>query len=157
MKYNICLGFLAIAALFDLSYRKIPNAVFLLYLPLGVLLLEKFLITLVLACAALYILYGLRFVGAGDVKLMAMLVGMLGLREGSQVIFMGWVCLAVYALFYLCITGSFFERMACFYRYIKRCIRNKKPEKYEGFQAASFVMPMAPGLALGFVLWRLMV
>lgn len=46
-------------------------------------------------CAVLYIFFLCRMLGAGDIKLMAVCVGVLGVRDGAAVIFCGLLAVLI--------------------------------------------------------------
>ena len=43
-------------------------------------------------CAALYVFFWFRMLGSGDIKLMAVCVGILGVWDGMLVVFLGALC-----------------------------------------------------------------
>ena len=57
--------------------------------------------------------------GAGDVKLMALLGGVFGVREGFEVIFFGLSAAAVWSFFYMVRKGIFLKRIGYFLNYLK--------------------------------------
>lgn len=117
--------YLSGAAFFDLRTGKIPNrylivwaAVFLIRAVflgcVGQCLLET-----VVTAVILFPLFFFRMMGAGDVKLMALLGGVFGVREGFEVIFFGLSAAAVWSFFYMVRNGIFLKRIGYFLNYLK--------------------------------------
>lgn len=116
-------------------------------------------IVFVLRCLAvtvfLFPLFLFRMMGAGDVKLTALLAGVLGLRQGLTVIFFGLAAAAAWSVFYMARRRLFLHRIRYFLNYMMNLIITGEAVPYydasrdgteEGFCLAPFVF-------LGYVLW----
>lgn len=62
------------------------------------LFLLYYILRIVGTCAAFYVLFLCRMLGAGDIKLMAVCVGFLGVWRGLIMIFLGFLLAAIYSL-----------------------------------------------------------
>lgn len=77
--------------------------------------------------SVLFPLFFFRMMGAGDVKQMALLVGILGVTKGFEIIFCGLAAAAVWSFFCMVRKRIFFQRIGYFLNYVelmKFCIRD---------------------------------
>lgn len=101
-------------------------------------------------------LFRLRMIGAGDVKLMALMAGYLGLTTGAHVIGYGFLIGAVLAFLKMLIRRNLRQRLTYFFAYIRRLFLTKEVVPYyrASRDGKSVVIPM--GLCLfGGYLWYL--
>lgn len=158
------------AAVSDQRTGKIPNRYLLLWFVLffaeaavrrnGI----SFLAGVIFISAVLFPLFFFRMMGAGDIKLMALLGGVFGIRQGSILLFFGLLCAAIWSVFYLMRKHMFLKRIGYFLNYVKQTAENAeeiwkgaRPEPYfdaerDGREAA---FCFAPFLLLGYLLWLL--
>ncbi|MCQ2509459.1 MAG: prepilin peptidase [Lachnospiraceae bacterium] len=66
----------------------------------------------------LFLLFYFRMMGAGDIKLLSVLGGMLGLRASLSLLICSFVIGAVISVGILTVRGSWFRRFRFFYRYV---------------------------------------
>lgn len=159
------------AALFDWRCGKIPNRYLIVwfFIFLAVSVRQERLFLYVFGCitalALLFPLFFLHMMGAGDIKLMALLCGRLGLLPGLQMIFCGLLSAAVWSFFYMMRKRIFLKRIGYFLYYIKqlswysgRLLQGERPSPYfdaerDGREAA---FCLAPFLLLGYLIWSLL-
>ena len=149
------------ASWFDVREQRIPNwwsfgaaifgAVFcLLQSPVEVI---YYLVRLIGVTVFFFPFFMVRVLGAGDVKLMAFMVGSLGFSEGIWAVGYGFVIGAVMALGKMCLQRSLLRRVSIFLTYVMRLVRTRKLEVY--YQAerdqGEGVIPFAVCLLLGFL------
>lgn len=109
-------------------------------------------IRLLSVAAVWFPLFRLRMIGAGDVKLMALLVGFLGFKAGVRVICYGFFIGAVLAFWKMLICRNLHQRLTFFFAYIRRLFLTKEALPY--YQASrdgdDAVIPMAACLLAGY-------
>lgn len=139
------MGILAGGAVYDLRDHRIPNwwilggmaAGLLAQIWLGMGQVEKLwwipawffgrgLVVLVVFAP----LFHARMIGAGDVKLMALVCGFLGFKDGSVSLFLSFLIGAAMALVKLLVQGSLFQRLSYLSAYLKRLILTKEVAAY---------------------------
>lgn len=136
---------LTVGAFYDLKNHKIPNWWILSASMVGLLLLcwlqtetgaqglklcSHFLLRGIGVIALFFPLYYCRMLGAGDIKLMAVICGFLGLLQGGTVIFTGFLIGAVLALIKLLIQRSLIQRLTYLYAYFRRMFLTKEVMAY---------------------------
>lgn len=148
------------AAYTDIRYKKIYNIWIGFWLLAGTLMKGAFFIPHVLgAGAALFIFYLLRVIGAGDIKLAALLYAYLGLYDAAYVLGIGMVLAAAYSFYYLYSKGILLERLLYFRQFLVLSLKTNSIHKYNEEKMGK----EAPGIALapyflaGFLIWRLYV
>ncbi|MFQ7550610.1 MAG: prepilin peptidase [Blautia marasmi] len=106
----------------------------------------------------LYPLFCFRMMGAGDIKLMAVLGGILGVSGILKGMFCAFILGAVLSLAFLISCGNLRERFSYFFHYLKVCKEEHCPVPYgkQGAQAENlhFTVPILLGIMLyagGFV------
>lgn len=112
----------------------------------------SFLAGAVFPIAVLWVLFLFRALGAGDLKTLSVVGGLLGLRAGAAV--MGWAFLAAAALSLaiLVIERSFVQRFAYFFRFIRRTVVTRQRAPYRRSATAQtelhFTVPVLMGAML---------
>ncbi len=105
-------------------------------------------------------LYALRMVGAGDIKLMAMIVGCLGFWRGGAGILAGLCLGAVWSLGKLLKSGTLIRRLRYFADYIWRYAETGRAAPYyrKGEDGEEIVISLGACIAVGcgivVLLWR---
>lgn len=96
-------------------------------------------------------LYLLRMVGAGDIKLMAMIVGCLGFRRGGAGILAGLCLGAVWSLVKLVRCGILPARLRYFADYVQRYVETGRAAPYyrKGEDGEELVIPLGACIAAG--------
>ncbi len=166
--------FLAAVFWWDMRKRKIPNrllaaggavgAAFLVADSLAVRdqgrTLELLAVSLGLGILILFIgfwLWAARMIGAGDVKLAAVLIGWLGIGTGGAGIVLGMILGAVWSLGKLIRQGNFFGPLIQLSAYTAECLRAKKLKPYGRWKrdGERAVIPLGACIALGtaIVVW----
>lgn len=156
MIYHIVGSMLFIMAITDILWKKIPNVLVLTYMTAGIYILGFEFALRFFGCLLIFaFLYSIRFFGAGDVKMISLLIGFLGTYEGMYVIIISLIFAAVYAFIYMLITKQFFVRMSVFLNYCIIILKTGKIEKYVDFNSESkALIPVAPYFFTGFIFWR---
>lgn len=104
-------------------------------------------------CAVFYILFLCRMLGAGDIKLMALCTGILGMGKGTVVIFMGLCLAAAQAAAILYSEGILWERMSRLCRFAISSGRDGKLREYPGRREEKSLLHLGPYLFAGYCLW----
>lgn len=142
-------------AWFDLMSHRIPNAWILLGASVGLYLYMDsaagFLIRLCVITALFFPLYCCRMIGAGDIKLMALVCGYCGFRSGGSIIGAAFLAGAVWSFIKLLRSGSLKARLFYFAGYIRRMIQTKEAGIYYSPQRDGYAVtiPFAVCLCLG--------
>lgn len=167
----ILLLVLAAGAWYDVREHRIPNWWVAVSMICGVLLciLESaglpgppgpagafregglFLVRMLAVTALLFPLFYCRMIGAGDIKLAALICGYLGLAGGVLAIGLGFLIGAVWSFLKMIVRGSFRERFHYLTAYIRRVYHTKKITAYYDFarDGAGAVIPLGVCLFLG--------
>ncbi len=158
-------------AWFDVRQRRIPNGWILTAIACGVgitalaapeggqyLAAGKFLLRILTVSAVLFPLFVLRMIGAGDIKLTAVMVGYLGFGKGIWAVAYGCFVGAVLALAKLLAQRNLRQRLVYLFVYFRRLFQTKEIVPYycagrDGYGAA---IPFAVCLLAGY-LWYLLV
>ena len=156
-------------ACYDMKEHRVPNwwvlSALLCGLGLGLLTAEKgqeasavlrYIARLGAVVAVMFPIFILRVMGAGDIKMMAVITGCLGFPEGMKAILCGFVIGAVLALVKMLIQRTLFKRLNYLTAYFRRLFLTKEIVPYyvarrDGNQA---VIPFTACLFLGY-LWYL--
>lgn len=167
--------FLLGGAVFDLRSHRIPNwwiACCILaglglewwLLPAGEGMREAwwpallFFLRLLAVSVLFFPLFRLRMIGAGDIKLMALMCGCLGMIQGGLSIIYGFVLGAALSLIKLLVQGSFMVRFMYLSAYIRRIIHTKEIVEYynparDGYEST---IPLGLCLFLGTLIYLLL-
>lgn len=169
---GVCLLFAVLSggAWYDIRERRIPNRLVVsgAVCGLGLLILTApeggaaaaaagYLLRIFLILFLCFPLFLFRMIGAGDIKLMALTAGYLGLADGLRVIVCGGIAGAVLALAKLLAWGNLFRRFRYLFAYFWRMFLTKEIVPYyraerDGYEA---VIPFAACLLAGY-LWHLL-
>lgn len=112
---------------------------------------------MLLAVILLFPLYRWGMTGAGDIKIMALLVGWLGLKGGLAAGAAGLILGAVLALGKMLRHGSVIQRFLYLTAYIRQTFQEKKIGEYynEGRDGFTCVIPLGACFVVGALLVRL--
>lgn len=91
--------------------------------------------------------------GAGDIKLMALCTGLLGMGPGLLVIFTGLFLAALRAAGMIWQQGSLWMRMERIGTFIIRSGREGKLLEYPGREDKRNILRLGPWLFLGYCIW----
>lgn len=151
--HGILLVTLAAAAWTDWRERKVANGLLLAASAAGVWLFRAgFLIPAAATLVLAFMLFRLRLLGAGDGKLMAVIMGYLGWEHGLEAILCSFFLGAVWGLCRLRHSGILEARLSYFTAYLSRMIQRKQTEVYEA-AAGEGKLPLAVFLAAGVYLY----
>lgn len=103
-------------------------------------------------CAMFFPFFLCRVLGAGDIKLMALGVGILGTEQGFTVLFTGFVLAAASAAWRMYRTCSLFARICRLVRYAGKMRREKRLLPYREWYYEGDVLHLGPYLAAGYTL-----
>ncbi len=97
------------------------------------------------------VLYLFRAVGAGDVKLAALIIGILGLQRGGAGLGIGFVLAAAWAACRMAGRGMFRERLAFLLGYGRHFLRDPRPRAYyeQARDGRGAVIPLGLCMVLG--------
>lgn len=120
----------------------------------------RFLFLIFFTIAFFFLLFLCRMMGAGDIKVMALIVGFLGFFDGIAVLIYGLAVSAAWSFLYMIHEKILIQRISYFAGYLNRCIRMRQVVPYLGWakdgaerkrSAASFCF--VPFLWSGFLIW----
>lgn len=117
----------------------------------------EFWIYVIGTCAAFYILFLCRMLGAGDIKVMALCVGVLGIGDGLMVIFLGLMFAAVHGARRLGKQGILWEKMGRLMEFALVSGRDGKLRAYSGREDAESLLRLGPYLWAGYCVYLLAV
>ncbi len=156
------------AGLWDWAFFKIPNRLLQAALWAGSLwaarqgwetgagmgaasALGLFGARMLLALGIGVVLYLFRAVGAGDVKLAALIIGILGLQRGGAGLGIGFVLAAAWAACRMAGRGMFRERLAFLLGYGRHFLRDPRPRAYyeQARDGRGAVIPLGLCMVLG--------
>lgn len=116
----IIIGILIVAILADMTTRRIPNALILAGLITGLLWsayikgsagLAESIINIIISTVMFYILYVIKALGAGDVKLLIVLASFLGAKDTVRILFVSMLLCLVYGCIRLIISGMISKKL----------------------------------------------
>lgn len=131
---------LATAAWMDLRTRKISNRLILSGWMLGCIrnLLEYgwkgsiyFLIQISLPVLMFYLLFLMRALGAGDIKLFSVISSCIGIKGLLKVVFFSFLAGAGLSLAVMIRNRNFYQRITYFFSYSKTVLLTKSIKKYD--------------------------
>ena len=104
---------------------------------------------------ALFPLFLFRMTGAGDIKMISLVIGALGLRDGCEVVFCGLAAAAAWSFIYMVRKRMFMKRIVYFLNFIRTLLLAGTFEPYylrdrDGKEAG---FCLAPFTLCGFALW----
>ena len=164
----ILLLVLAAGAYYDVREHRIPNWWVAISMVCGILLamvesgvppetavyLKEgglFLARMLVVTALFFPLFFCRMIGAGDVKLAALICGYSGLAAGAAAIGLGFLMGGFWSFLKMMVKGSFHERFSHLTAYIRRIYHTKKITVYYDFarDGAEAVIPLGVCLLFG--------
>lgn len=119
-----------------------------------------YMLRMAAATAVLFPLFLLRMMGAGDIKMMAVMAGCLGVSDGACAIGLGFIVGAILALVKMTVQKSLRKRLAILVAYIRRLFLTKEIVPYYRAErdGTGAVIPFTLCLFVGylwFVVWRI--
>lgn len=146
---------MAAGAFWDIESRRIPNWLMASGVAVGAAAGGLRFIGLFAAVVIVFFpLYLCRMIGAGDIKVMALIVGFLGPFQGADVLVAGFCIGAAVSLFKLLRRGILQQRLIYFMVYIRHLFQTKqiiayfKPER-DGYDVT---IPFVACLFLGTII-----
>ena len=140
IEHIVAILVLTVAVTYDLKSYRIPNALILMGFGVGMVLailrdgpigLVHGLHRAAIPIAALYILFYVRALGAGDIKLFAITATICSTnREVWEIILLSFVIGAIIGLIRLLLNGQLFARISNFVTYILQCVQSRSMELY---------------------------
>lgn len=162
---------LAAGSYFDVREHRIPNWLVLIGVAAGLFLsglaagieggnqavlcgAMSFLGRFFAVIAAFFLLFLFRMMGAGDIKIIALICGYLGYGSGFAAVAGGFLIGAFWSLVLMTVKGSIFHRFSYFLTYFRSFIQTKKITAYyssarDGYEA---VIPLGFCMFLGTLL-----
>lgn len=107
-----------------------------------------FLVRLLVTTVVFFPLFYARMIGAGDVKLMALICGFLGFWDGSLSIVYGFLIGAAMALIKMLVQRNLLKRLNYLYAYIRRLILTKEVTAYHDPSRDGYAHTIPFGLCL---------
>lgn len=164
---GLLLVILMVGAGYDIREQRIPNWWCLLGCLCGLCLtwgtapvgqkavpLILYGIRLFTAVAVWFPLFRLRMIGAGDVKLMALILGFLGFKTGANVILYGFFIGAVLAFLKMLVCRNLHQRLRYCFAYFRRLfLTGERMPYYEASRdGRTVVIPLGFCLMAGYVM-----
>lgn len=156
MIYYIVGSMLFVAAVTDILWRKIPNIIIFIYFTIGMAVLSfDFFIRFIVSLFLFSILYNLRFFGAGDIKIFALVIGFLGTYEGVNLTVTALVLAGIGSLLYMLCSNQLGERINKLKDYCIRVAASGRLLRYHEYNLNDkYLIPISPYFLAGFILWR---
>lgn len=107
-----------------------------------------FLVRCIVTVAVFFPLFYVRMIGAGDIKLMAVICGFLGPWNGSLAIVYGFLIGAAMSLIKMLVQRTLFRRLNYLYAYIRRLILTKEVTAYHDPSRDGYTHTIPFGLCL---------
>ena len=107
-------------------------------------------------CAVFYIFFLYRMLGAGDIKLMALCVGILGITDGCFVLFLGFLCASAEAVWRHGKRGILWSRLSGLAAFVIQSVRDRKIREYPGRTDPCGSLRLGPHLFLGYCAFLLL-
>ncbi|SEU02922.1 prepilin peptidase [Lacrimispora sphenoides] len=158
VRYVILLLILGAGAFYDVREHRIPNWLVLSGIILGILLEIPgpenpfggllFLLRLVIVTGIFFLLFLCRMIGAGDIKLTALICGFLGLRTGALAVGLGFLIGAFWSFIKMAGSGSLFTRLSCLLAFIRHVFQTGKLTIYYDPVRDGYDMVIPLGLCL---------
>lgn len=160
-----------IAVYHDIKYRKIPNilviiGLFLAFLKLVLSTLSvyerlDFMFGLLIPISTLFLLFRIRALGAGDVKLLAMIGFMVGSQRILPIIIYSMFMAGIYGIILIFIEKDLIKRYKSLVHYIVSCVKKRCFISYSDFYSSDtgqlyFSIPIASAYFLDvlFILFK---
>nr|WP_314464074.1 prepilin peptidase [uncultured Clostridium sp.] len=162
---------LAVGSFFDMREHRIPNWLVLAGITAGLFLswldaggkegsqavlqeMTSFAGRFLAVTAVFFLLFICRMIGAGDIKIIALICGYLGFYTGFAAVAGGFLIGAFWSLVLMTVKGCTFQRFSYFLTYIRSLFQTKKITAYyssslDGYDA---VIPLGFCMFLGTVL-----
>ena len=158
---------LATGSYFDIREHRIPNRLVLFGVVTGVFLSGReagnqavlwgamfFLNRFFVVTALFFLLFLFRMIGAGDIKIIALIYGYLGYGNGFAAVTGGFIIGAFWSQVLMTVKGCTFQRFSYFLTYIRLLIQTKKITAYyssarDGYDS---VIPLGFCMFLGTIL-----
>lgn len=106
-------------------------------------------------CAVFYLFFLCRMIGAGDIKLMGLIVGFSGLWDGIFILGLGFVIAVVSAACRMTRQGTVWLRLERIARFAVESGINGKITEYPGYFEKESLMRLGPYLFAGYCLFLL--
>lgn len=113
----------------------------------------RYLLRILLCVAVLFPLFVLRMIGAGDIKLMGLMVGILGVGDGLRAIVYGCFAGALLGLVKLLAQRILWQRLCYLFVYFRRLFQTKEIVPYYRVERDGYgvVVPFALCLLAGYL------
>ncbi len=167
VKFVVLFFILAAGSYFDVREHRIPNRLVLFGVAGGAFLsgweagnqavlwgAMFFLSRFFVVTALFFLLFLFRMIGAGDIKIIALIFGYLGYGNGFAAVAVGFIIGAFWSLVLMTVKGFTFQRFSYFLAYVRSLIQTKKITAYyssarDGYNA---VIPLGFCMFLGTIL-----
>ena len=167
VKIVVLFFILTAGSYFDIKEHRIPNRLVLIGVVTGVFLYGweagnhavlweamLFLSRFFAVTALFFLLFLTRMIGAGDIKIIALILGYLGYGNGFSAVAAGFIIGAFWSLILMTMKGYTFQRFSYFLTYVRSLIHTKKITAYyssarDGYDA---VIPLGFCMFLGTIL-----
>lgn len=135
-----------IAVYHDIKYRKIPNLLVIIGLLIALLKLilltafmdeiPSFVLGLFIPTATLFLLFKIRSLGAGDIKLLTVIGFMVGSQRIGHIIVYSMFIAGIYGVILIFIGKDIGKRYKSLLQYMVSCVRNRRFISYSNFYSS---------------------
>lgn len=117
----------------------------------------RFFLRFSVVTAVFFIFFVCRMIGAGDIKLAALICGYLGFRAGALAVGFGFLIGAFWSLFKMIVKGILRKRFSCLLAYIRRVLHTGKITAYyiPARDGDETVIPLGMCLFLGTLVYTI--
>lgn len=137
----------SLAVYFDLRYGKIPNALIIVGIIFAVIkiilnyndrgILLDCILGFIFPITVLFILFRIRVLGAGDVKLIAVIGFTLGLAAIQRIMIYSFYIAGIYSIVILIIYKDAYQRLKRLFRYFSNCVKTGHISSYSIYNSVS--------------------
>lgn len=162
--FSVLIFVLIFAAIYDVKNKEIANSLsgVILFLGIGVNFLPSIpshlvnsLVGMGVGFVLLFVIYVVTGLGAGDVKLMAAIGSVVGVKVVLDIIFYSFIISGFFSLGYLLYRGGLRDMLLRFGRFFFGLYRGRLHyDKPLPNHTAAIEIPLAPGIAVA-TLWEL--
>ncbi len=155
MEQIFLLVMLTMVAIWDGKWGKIPNEILFFGWMMGIPLFPQpdYLISSLIPIAFLLPFWKRRMIGAGDVKLFALIWGYQGIEKGLKIMLVSFLLGGIFGLISLVACGALKKRLCYLGEYVAEERWGNKPRHYGGPVLEMAQTPLALWILLSFLFW----
>lgn len=137
-------------------YYRIPNNILCTGVLIGIFLAMRdshlevlfFFIRMIITGFIAFPVFRVGMIGAGDIKLIAWLLGLMGMGRGSIIVFFGFFIGAIWVLIKHLKSGYLFNRMVILISYVSKSIKTNQWDQYYDVKNDGYQMTIPLGACI---------